>query len=447
MPLLTECTLLTKVCAEGDISCLPINPDLAIADPADSPGYGYNYTSRGYKFPVWYKRKKCEELLSKYKLVPGEPFDDLTDNEVASLQAFDCNDPVLKLGKSPYGGLVNQESRGVSFMKTFSYAMPSTTPSTTAMSTGTTTGTSSASTSETTSGTTSETSTATSTITSSAISSDTSTATSTVTTTAFSSVTSTGTTTVTSTETVSLTTTVTPTSTATTSATSTVTTLPPDVVYKVVYSTISRGFMKDVNNRRFGNAFKKSDRVFYKKFDGSNAMKNIETTRALCEEECTIQRDCLGVFTWNQIDHVPKDKRMKPDKPTGFSCVGLKSPGVYGDFFSDAGDYPVIEQYAKTAIEEMRAGNSTDLSYRLRAKSELQYGDDMEQTFTGDSISSIKRVRCRNCRWYSGSCLHEASGFCMDEKPGTAQCLKGFTHCNLHYYDKSDTFAGETISS
>jgi hypothetical protein len=224
-----------------------------------------------------------------------------------------------------------------------------------------------------------------------------------------------------------------------------VTTLPPDVEYVVVYQTVSAGFLRDANNRRFGNAFKKSDRVFYKKFDGSDEMSDIRSTRAMCEEECTIQRDCLGVFTWNQLDHVPLDKRMKPFKKTGFSCVGLKSPRVYGDYFSDAGAYPEINQYAKAKVEEIIAANSTDLSYRLRAKSVL-FGDDFEQTFTGDSISSIKRVRCRNCKFYEGSCMHEATGFCMDEVPGSAKCVAGFTHCNLHYFDKSDTFAGDTVS-
>ena len=78
MPLLTECTLLTKVCPEGDIGCLPIDSEQPIVDPSDRPGYSYNYTSRGYKFPVWYRREQCEKLLSKYNLNPGEPYTGLT---------------------------------------------------------------------------------------------------------------------------------------------------------------------------------------------------------------------------------------------------------------------------------------------------------------------------------------------------------------------------------
>lgn len=157
-------------------------------------------------------------------------------------------------------------------------------------------------------------------------------------------------------------------------------------------------------------------------FDGTSDMQNKGKVIQMAKEECNGDRACLGVFVWYGNDHVEAEQRL-PNRPgNGYNAVGLSSPGVFGNYFSY--DLFVLDT-------DVTALNSTKADYHLRS------GDN--QAFTGDSESWIKLISCPGCSLYSGPCIHEQSGFCMEEVPGTTNCLPGFTHCNQEYYDNENS--------
>ena len=121
---------------------------------------------------------------------------------------------------------------------------------------------------------------------------------------------------------------------------------------------------------------------------------------------------------------MPEAKRKHSQRPTGYSCVGLGADTVYGNFYS-------YENFVlETPSAEALNSTLTHEEYPLVAKI---IGGNI-QGFTGESVSRVKRITCNTCTFYSGACIHTETGFCMDEVPGTAQCLEGFRHCNEEFF-------------
>lgn len=312
-----------------------------------------------------------------------------------------------------------------------------TTPSATAMTTVTTTAESTVTTTPTatpiTTVTTTESTTPATTVTSTATSTDDTSPTSTPTTTP--------------TSTTSSSSTKTSTTITTTTGTSTTTTAP-DITWKVVYETSGKGDGTKVG-RRFGNAFKKSDRRFHLKYDGSKQLNSLNGAESACKVECAKDPLCLAIFAWRQDHHVAAAKRQSK-KDTGFSCVGLTSKYVYENYFS-------YDNYmgGLTSAELSVALAETNYTILEKGGNLFEYpmlADD-ENGFSGSSRSTIKEflwdanpgdanyaTRPRKCKIgttatgvYNGACKHMYTGFCMEEIPGTAQCLPGFEHAGAMY--------------
>jgi hypothetical protein len=336
---------------------------------------------------------------------------------------------------------------------------PTTTATTTATWTESTTGTSTPASSQTTTEITTVTvtpgstytTTAHSTVTTTATITDLSTETTTMESTASSTPSTTGSSTITSapasTTTTSRTTvtstTITETSSTTTSSTetSTTTTIGPDFTYKKVYSTSGVSNSDGdaaVVGRRFGNAFSHQDRLFVISYDGTSKMRSLNGAENQCKLRCSKDPFCLGVFSWRQADHVPLAQRSDPSISTGFSCVGLTSERVYGNYFS-------YDNHAETYSGSLNRLNSSTNVIPPPLLG-FEFAADKKHGFIGDSISTIKTVDCgdlctvwstKTNKAFRGPCLHRQTGFCMDEVPGTAQCIRdpAFEHCNLVHYD------------
>lgn len=132
---------------------------------------------------------------------------------------------------------------------------------------------------------------------------------------------------------------------------------------------------------------------------------------------------------------------MKPGERTGYSCAGLTSANVYGDFASydnHFGNLDKQEMELAYAYENRTLTNAVD----------ALIPDEMNG-FKGASLSIVKQFVWNSvgtnmgpCTQgsvdgfpYNGACLHEASGFCMEEIPGTAKCMAGFVHRGSKYVE------------
>lgn len=399
--------------------------------------------------PCLHPLVKQEQCAGLYSLAGNDPIEPVVSCVLLQNVCDDDTKDCLNDGNVT-GGISANITRGISKLKTLSSAnkyQQYPTATSTATSSVSSTATSTVSTTETMTGTSTDTSSGTSTATTSGESTATTSGTSTVT--------SSGTATEVSTQTTSQTTTMTTTTTATstvsetvtvtvtTTATSTVTTNGPDYNYRVVYES----FEGESAGRRFGNAFSKKDRIFYLRYDVNDqdkGMQNRDFVLGMCKSRCEEERTCMGVFLWKQDHHVPKNKRKHKNRPTGYSCVGLGAGTVFGNFFS-------YSNFA-TELAQASALNSTLRHENNPMISKIFKEDDgvltsaanvpgctgegcVIQGFTGESVSLAKRISCGDeCTYYTGACIHRATGFCMDEVPGTAQCLQGFDHCNQEYF-------------
>lgn len=406
------------------------------------------------------KNDKCSALYSS--VVDDKTVDEVVGCILLQNVCTDNTKGCLNDGGNSTGGLPAGMRRGVSKWKEIStrndYEQYPTHTST-ATSTGTSTATSTATSSLASTATTTATSTAFSTETTSGTSTATSTGVSTETTSATSSQTMTRVTTktFTSTQTTTATSTVTTTarSTVTTTATSTAITKGPDYEYVKVYETGLPN--QPFAGRRFGNAFNKQDRIFYLRYDihdQDKGMQDKENVLGMCKERCSEERLCMGVFIWNQEHHVKKEDRRFQGRPTGYSCVGLNADAVHGNFFSYAttSASAVFKRTYADFVTEIEQAGSLNSTLRhednpLVSKIFKEGDSPMEnvpncigvgcviQGFTGESESHAKRIECDDkCTYYTGACIHAESGFCMNEVPGTAQCLKGFQHCNEEFF-------------
>lgn len=228
--------------------------------------------------------------------------------------------------------------------------------------------------------------------------------------------------------------------------------------WKIVYaSNAAPGGAAAVVGRRFGNAFSKmvdagGDRLFQLKYDGSRAMNDLATTERKCQSVCATNPLCLAVFTWLQSDHTAIEKRRKPLKKTGYSCVGLTSERVYGNYFS-YDSYMTTLTPAQLEIAKESNSSTNGILTKGNAFGEYPMIADDKNGFAGASRSTIKEflwdannadgetrgiTRCKigtgvDVGAYNGACKHKYTGFCMEEIPGTAKCLPGFVHAGEEY--------------
>lgn len=228
--------------------------------------------------------------------------------------------------------------------------------------------------------------------------------------------------------------------------------------WKIVYETkpAPTGSGSTTVGRRFGNAFNKEDRLFQKLYDGSKKMKSLDGAESVCKKICEKDPLCLAVFAWNMAAHVATADRSKPFKETGFSCVGLTASRIFGNYFS--------------YDDHMGTLDASELKIALRNNQTLVKGDDYSMAgvypmlssdvngFAGASRSTIKeflwdpnysaadydatKLKCkigvgRPGGVYNGACKHKATGYCMEEIPGTATCLSGFEHAGQFYVDNA----------
>lgn len=182
-----------------------------------------------------------------------------------------------------------------------------------------------------------------------------------------------------------------------------------------------------------------------KKIGAVDVNGKITGAGAACRERCDSNPLCLGIFAWNQLDHVAEADRKNPDA-AGFNCVGLTSEAIYGNYFSHDNYMSDLTADELAIALSISVQNSTVLSYGTQPDQNLishpTYG------FKGDSISIIKEfvwnaadgsgpctVGSVDGIPYNGACLHRETGFCMEEVPGTAQCLAGFEHRGTLYIE------------
>jgi hypothetical protein len=441
------------------------------------------------------KVQKCDALYNiattaGSKLKAGADAEPLTS--CVMLTALCTGDDCLKLTEESF-------LRSISFEKKIIGENAMTTPATTMTSTPTSTVTTSVTTSETSTPTSTMVSTPSVTVVSTATTTATSTATETITSTytntTVSSTTTTYTnTTVTSTSTTATTTTTTATSTTTTTGSTTTitttsmtsstttasttttstgttttgttttgtTTTAAYIRYKTVYDTKPSGM-----GRRFGNAFKSEDRRFLVKYDGTRDMGylgRVESDGTIngagkrCQTLCNEDPLCLAIFVWNQLDHVAMADRTNPDKP-GFNCAGLTSQAVYGNYYSqdnyigglsDA-ELSIAKEEGLLTVEEDSLISDTrqgfkgqslsivkEFLWNTRAQCTVSSSGDCYVSNTAElgpcKVGSIKADGVNGVP-YNGACLHPATGFCMEEVPGSAQCLSGFVHRGKQYID------------
>jgi hypothetical protein len=128
------------------------------------------------------------------------------------------------------------------------------------------------------------------------------------------------------------------------------------------------------------------------------------------------RRVCQGVFIWKQSTHVaaesenlPRKKQFSEDSyaAVGLTTGGSEASGVYGNYFS---------------YDDMFGINALLHKERFVVR----------ESFESESWAKATLCPADLCTYYSGACVHVETGFCMDEVPGTAQCLAGFRHCNVH---------------
>lgn len=215
----------------------------------------------------------------------------------------------------------------------------------------------------------------------------------------------------------------------------------------------SSGDGTDGPQRRFGNAFSgfasqrgaggcshrsgECDRLFLIRGDDD---KHTITQEA--KHRCSLIRECQGVFVWKQSTHAllgnPEGPGVKATRPqqastASYAAVGLASgdrvnSGVFGNFFSydtmfnraDLKGTPLL------AFPDLLNLEPDNLHF-------LTSGRKGAVTSKFESESWVKETTCPKgvCSYYSGACVHRATGFCMDEVPGTSQCLdNSFDHCN-----------------
>jgi len=212
-----------------------------------------------------------------------------------------------------------------------------------------------------------------------------------------------------------------------------------------------------VVGRRFGNAFSKmadagGDRLFKLKYDGSSEMNDLATTERKCQMVCSTNPLCLAVFTWLQSDHKAISKRKNPLEKTGYSCVGLTSARVYGNYFS-YDNYITTLTPAQLEIAKESNSSTNAILTKGNAFGEYPMIADDKNGFVGASRSTIKEflwdannadgetrgvTKCKigtgvDVGAYNGACKHEGTGFCMEEIPGTAKCLPGFMHAGEEF--------------
>lgn len=219
--------------------------------------------------------------------------------------------------------------------------------------------------------------------------------------------------------------------------------------------------------RRFGNAFKSEDRRFLVKYDGTRDMGylgRVESDGTIngagkrCQTLCNEDPLCLAIFVWNQLDHVAMADRTNPDKP-GFNCAGLTSQAVYGNYYSqdnyigglsDA-ELSIAKEEGLLTVEEDSLISDTrqgfkgqslsivkEFLWNTRAQCTVSSSGDCYVSNTAElgpcKVGSIKADGVNGVP-YNGACLHPATGFCMEEVPGSAQCLSGFVHRGKQYID------------
>lgn len=170
---------------------------------------------------------------------------------------------------------------------------------------------------------------------------------------------------------------------------------------------------------------------------------SIEGAGSACQARCTEDPLCLAIFVWNQLDHVPLADRtnMEPGTKTGYSCAGLTSANVYGNFAS------YDNYFGNLNAAELALAYSVVNTTLTQEEDPLI--SDLVNGFKGSSLSIVKQFvwnkagtnkgPCTqgkvNGNPYNGACLHEETGFCMEEIPGTAQCMDGFVHRGTLYID------------
>lgn len=211
--------------------------------------------------------------------------------------------------------------------------------------------------------------------------------------------------------------------------------------------------------RRFGNAFtglvndpactndpkKVCDRRFLIRGDAGEDKEDVfEAARARCARD----RFCAGVFVWKQSSHAlvgsppgngVKESRYEQASLESFAAVGLSlgdgdGGGLFGNYFS----YETMflrgsNSTDGVALEEVPFPFLLDTESTSLEGKEVNVNLDLNKRRAFESESWIKETTCpeSECTYYSGACVHRATGFCMDEVPGTSKCLdSSFSHCN-----------------
>lgn len=157
------------------------------------------------------------------------------------------------------------------------------------------------------------------------------------------------------------------------STTSMTSTLPPVFGYHLMYSSSGANY-----GARFSRAYDKQAWVF-----SVTDEESLDAVLVACKERCSLADECLGVYAW-QYGTNAEDADLEVGAKTTFICVGL----------SDIGGDPKVSH----AI----------------------------------SMSILRERQCRNCIYYSGPCIHEGSGFCMESIPHQNACIANFTRCDEH---------------